>query len=300
MGNGTKLRARLERGDKLVFMGAWDVLSARVIERLGFDGVAVQSNQYAAGWGVPDVGILSAQDMLTIAFRTGGEVQLPLVIDFEQGFGASPGHAAHWALQFERAGVAAVHIDDKGPVQICSWLPGAKDRIEVSSAEETAAKIKAIVDVRTDLLVIARCSLDSGTNFDPQEEMRRLRLYRDAGADILFAPLHATFANDLDAIRQAADELATPLFLQFSPPGYIKGYVPEGSVDGRSIADRSFDELFSAGISIINSPQLYPIAYRALEEVLKEVKADGSMRPAGPHMLSFQSVLDLVGYDRFR
>ena len=299
--SGTQLRERLARGERIVAMGAWDVLSAKIMQRSGIGMLSLNSFALSSVAGVPDVGLRTATDLLDITFKMAGEVDLPLVLDIEQGFGSGPGHAAYWAREFERAGAAAVLIDDKGPVQSCGWLPGAAARISVGPVAETAAKVRAMAEARRDgLVIVVRCSLGSGAAFDADEEMRRLHAYAEAGADMLYAPKHATMANDLDRLRRARDELGKPLFVQFNPPGYIKAYVPAGSPDGRSIADRSYAELFEAGASVIHCPQIYPVVYRALLEVLREIMADGSLRPAGPRMLSFDELLDLVGYRDFQ
>ena len=299
MNTAQHLRDRLAGRDKLISMGAWDVLSAKVIASLGFDAVVLGSFNLHSAWGVPDVGLRTPSDLLEICFKTAGEVEIPVILDMEQGFGGTPQIAAYWAREFERAGAAAVHIDDKGPVQMCTWLPGAKEKIIAGSAEETAAKIEAMAAATENLVIIARCSLASGSDFDPEEETRRLHLYEEAGADLLYAPKQATLANDMSLLEKACREFRAGIFTQFNPPGYIRGYVPDGSSGGHSIADRSFAELFDAGVAMVSGAQLYPVAYRALLDTLEEVKREDSLRPAGPRMLPFDHVLDLVGYDRF-
>ena len=72
MGAAQRLRDRLAAGDRLVAMGAWDVLSAKVIERAGFDMVALQSFQWAAGWGLPDLALTTPSDLLTLTFKMAG------------------------------------------------------------------------------------------------------------------------------------------------------------------------------------------------------------------------------------
>src|SRR5581483_11401368 len=137
------LRDRLQRGENLVAPGVWDVLSSKVTERAGFEMAALQSFQYAAGWGVPDVAIKTPSEVLEATFKIAGEINIPLLVDFEEGYG-SPGHAAYWAREFERAGAAAVHVDDKGPAHMCPWLPGSAEVIHVSDAEYTAEVIHAM------------------------------------------------------------------------------------------------------------------------------------------------------------
>lgn len=296
----TKLRARLDAGDNLVAMGTWDVLSAKVIERAGFDIAALQSFQWAAGWGVPDIAIMTPSDLLTLTMKMAGEVEIPILVDMEEGYG-SPGHAAYWAREFERAGAAAVHVDDKGPVHMCPWLPGSESKIQVSSAEHTADIIHAMAkNRRDDLVIIARCQVKSRNGADTSaEEIRRLRMYIEAGADAVYSPKTATLSNDLGKLAAAVKQLPAPMLVQINPPGYIEGYVPKGARDGKSIADRTFDELFACGVRIINSPQLYTVAYQALSNVLKRIRQEGSLQPARDATMPFSEILDLVGYERF-
>lgn len=295
-----KLRERLAAGHRLVSMGAWDVLSAKVIERGGFDMVALQSFQWAAGWGVPDLGITTPSDLLTLVFKMAGEVEVPILVDFEEGYG-SPGHAAYWLREFERAGAAAVHVDDKGPVHMCPWLPGSESQIKTSPAEFTAEIIAAMAKARRDdLVIVARTQVKSDDPAEAEaEQVRRLQMYIDAGADVVYAPKFATMSNDLPKLKSFAERVSAPVLVQFNPPGYIAGYVPAGSNDGLSIADRTFEEIFACGVRIINAPQMYAVAYRALSETLQAIRADGSLQPARERMLPFIDMLDLLGYERF-
>ncbi len=300
MNAAAKLRARLDKGDNLVAMGTWDVLSAKVIERAGFDMVSLQSFQWAAGWGVPDLGIKTPSELVDLTLKMAGEIDIPILVDFEEGYG-SPGHASYWCQQLERAGAAALHVDDKGPVHMCPWLPGSADKIQVSSAEYTAEIIHAMAKSRReDMIIVARCQVKprEGQNTEA-EEMRRLQMYVQAGADVVYAPKYATMANDLDKLKAAVAQFSVPVLVQANPPGYIADYVPRGSNDGKSIADRSFQELFDCGVRLFNSPQLYAVAYKALADVLGEIRRDGNLQPARERMMSFADILDVVGYQRF-
>lgn len=300
MHSAGRLRHRLDKGEHLVAMGAWDVLSAKVIAREGFDMAALQSFQWAAGWGLPDIGLKTPSELLDLTMRMALEVDIPILVDFEEGFG-SPGHAAYWTRAFERAGAAAVHVDDKGPVHMCPWLPGSDAKIAVSSAEYTADIIRAMAESRADgLVIVARCQVRPKDGVDTEaEELRRLKMYIEAGADAVFAPKSATLNNDLGKLKSSIGELPRPVLVQANPPGYIADYVPRGATDGMSIADRSFQELFDCGVRIINSPQVYGVAYQALSRTLGQIKTEGRLEPARQHMPRFDDVLDLVGYRRF-
>ena len=296
----TKLREKLAKGGNLVAMGTWDVLSAKVIERAGFDIAALQSFQWAAGWGLPDLAIATPSDLVTLTSRMAGEVDIPILVDMEEGFGSS-GHAAYWAREFERAGAAAVHVDDKGPVHMCPWLPGSEAKIQVSSAEHTAEIIHSMAKHRRDdLVIVARCQVRSKNGVDnTDEEIRRLKMYIEAGADVAFSPKTPTMSNDLAKLKKAVAQIPAPVLLQINIPGYIADYVPKGANDGKSIADRSFQEIFDTGVRIINSPQMYTVAYKALADALAGIRKEGSLQPARNATLAFQEVLDLVGFNRF-
>jgi methylisocitrate lyase len=300
MSAGSKLRARLAKGDKMVAMGTWDVLSAKIIERQGFDMAALQSFQWAAGWGLPDIGLATPSDLLNLTMRMAGEVEIPILVDLEEGYG-SPGKAAYWTREFERAGAAAVHVDDKGPVHMCPWMPGSENKIKVSEAEYTAEVIRAMAKARKDdMVIVARCQVKSKNGVDAtDEEIRRLNMYIEAGADVVFSPKTPTMANDMGKLTAAVKKLKAPVLLQSNPPGYIEAYVPKGANDGKSIADRTFDEIFGCGVSIINSPQLYTVAYQALADALAGIKKEGNLQPCRDKMLPFPQVLDLVGAKRF-
>ena len=153
---------------------------------------------------------------------------------------------------------------------------------------------------RDGLVIVARTQ---AKNADPieaeKEQTRRLRMYIEAGADVVYAPKYATMSNDLSKLKAFTASVATPVLVQFNPPGFIAGYVPAGSNDGRSIADRSFGEIFACGARIINAPQMYAVAYRALGDTLRAVRSEGSLQPARDRMLAFEDVLGLLGFDRF-
>lgn len=181
----------LERKAPVWIMGAHDVLSAKIAERAGFDAIGVQSLQLAFVNGQPDIGVITPDEVLSVCRKIRRSVSLPIVVDFEQGFG-EPYASVYWMHEFERAGVAAVHIDDYGLPYKCPFVPPHVMKLE--SMEETAAKIRAMAGEKLDprFLVIGR----PGTyvaRVHPDEDsrkadwLRRARAYQDAGADVVFA-----------------------------------------------------------------------------------------------------------------
>jgi methylisocitrate lyase len=185
------LKPLLGRGRPVWVMGAYDVLSARIVERAGFDAVGVQSLQLAFANGLPDIGVVSPDELVRVCRRIRRAVSLPIVVDFEQGFG-EPYAAVYWMKELEAAGVAAVHIDDYGLPYKCPFIP--PHVLGLEDLDATADKIRAMVGEKSspEFMVIGR----PGTyvaNVHPTEEerradwLRRARAYLDAGADALFA-----------------------------------------------------------------------------------------------------------------
>jgi 2-methylisocitrate lyase-like PEP mutase family enzyme len=172
-------------------MGAWDVLSAKIVERAGFDAVGIQSLQVAIVNGVPDIGIIGPDRLVDLCRRVRRAVSIPIVVDFEQGFG-DPYAAVYWMKELEGAGVSAIHIDDYGLPFKCTFFPPYEMGLE--SVESTAAKIKAMVAARStsDLMILGRPGTYVATVFQDEAERRRdwlarAQAYLRAGADAIFA-----------------------------------------------------------------------------------------------------------------
>jgi 2-methylisocitrate lyase-like PEP mutase family enzyme len=172
-------------------MGVHDVLSAKIAERAGFDAVGVQSLQMAFVNGQPDIGVITPDEIVEVCRKIRRSINLPIVVDFEQGFG-EPYVSVFWMHEFERAGVAAVHIDDYGLPYKCPFIPPHVMNLE--SMEETADKIRAMAGekLNSEFMVIGR----PGTyvaRVHPDEQSRRedwlcrANAYQAAGADAIMA-----------------------------------------------------------------------------------------------------------------
>lgn len=189
--NTPYLKPLLEQKRPIWIMGVHDVISAKIAERAGFDAVGVQSLQMGFVNGQPDIGIITPDELAATCRKIRRSVSLPIVVDFEQGFG-EPYVSVYWMHELERAGVAAVHIDDYGLPYKCPFIPPHVMNLE--SMDETADKIRAMAGekLNPDFMVIGR----PGTyvaRVHPDEEsrradwLRRARAYQDAGADAIMA-----------------------------------------------------------------------------------------------------------------
>lgn len=185
------LKSLLKEKRPLWIMGVHDVVSAKIAERAGFDAVGVQSLQMAFVNGQPDIGVITPDEVLQLCRKIRRSINLPIVVDFEQGFG-EPYASVFWMHEFERAGVAAVHIDDYGLPYKCPFIPPHVMALE--PMDQTADKIRAMAGekLNPDFMVIGR----PGTyvaKVHPDEQarradwLRRAQAYQAAGADAIFA-----------------------------------------------------------------------------------------------------------------
>jgi 2-methylisocitrate lyase-like PEP mutase family enzyme len=172
-------------------MGVHDVVSAKIAERAGFDAVGVQSLQMAFVNGQPDIGVITPDELVNMCRKIRRSISLPIVVDFEQGFG-EPYVSVFWMNELERAGVAALHIDDYGLPYKCPFIPPHVMALE--SMDETADKIRAMAGekLNPEFMVIGR----PGTyvaRVHPDEEsrradwLRRAKAYQEAGSDAIMA-----------------------------------------------------------------------------------------------------------------
>ena len=177
-----RLREMISEGRLVVAPGAHDALSAKLVERAGFSAVYLTGAGVAnALLGVPDVGLTTLSEMTWVVRCVAGAVEIPVVADADTGYGNAI-NVMRTVREYERSGVAAMHIEDQVSPKRCGHIAGK----EVISADEMVGKLKAAVDVRIDrnFLLIARTDARGPLGLD--EAIRRANLYAEAGADVVF------------------------------------------------------------------------------------------------------------------
>lgn len=181
--NRLKLKARLAQGVSLTVPGAYDPVSAMLVQQAGFEAVYVGSYATAAArLGQPDVGVVTLDDMAEHAAAIAGSVDLPVLVDAENGWNTAP-NIWRTVEAFERAGAAGIHIEDHEFGKHTSLTP------VVASLDAAVAKLKAAIAARSDpnFLIIARTDTFY-LQKDIEECIRRLNAFTDAGADLVMAP----------------------------------------------------------------------------------------------------------------
>ena len=192
-----RLREALERDGVVRAPGVYDGISARLAQEVGFEAAYVTGGGAAtAVIGLPDLGLMTMTEMATHGRQLVGAVDIPLIADADTGYGNAL-NVARTVREYERAGLAGLHIEDQVFPKRCGHLPNK----EVIPAEEMAAKIEAAVEARQDrdFVIIART--DSRAPLGLDEAVRRANIYAEAGADLLFveAPRSAAEVQQIGA-----------------------------------------------------------------------------------------------------
>jgi 2-methylisocitrate lyase-like PEP mutase family enzyme len=177
----TRLRQLLNAPDMLVAPGAYDGITARLIEQAGFSAVYMTGAGTSASFGLPDYGLLTMTEMVGNAARMTAAMKLPLIADGDTGYGSEL-NVVRTIQEHERAGTAGIHIEDQVSPKRCGHLDGK----ELISTEDYVAKIRAAVATRRDpdFIIIARSDARSVAGFD--EAIHRVNAALAAGADIGF------------------------------------------------------------------------------------------------------------------
>lgn len=284
----TRLRNLLKGEEIVVAPGAYDGISAKIIEQAGFAAVYITGYGLEASvLGTPDVGMLSFAEILDRANKISSAVSVPTILDAEAGFGG-PIQVARAVKEFEKAGVAGIHIEDQLMPKKCGSI-ATKTVIPVA---EAVAKIKAAVDARTDpdFLIIARTDADV---VSIEEIIERCQRYLEAGADMVFPVFvqivnRSTPAEAIELYKRFAREVKEPSVWLFAnwDPGI------------------TFKEVQAMGYKMA----IYPVftllaATKAMKDAVNELKVSGT--PAGyfkrnPGLLSVAEFLNFIGLPKIQ
>src|SRR5215469_2104861 len=150
---GARLRHLLGTGELIVAPGIFDGLTAHLVRRMGFRaGYLTGAGVAASGFGLPDIGLVGMAEMVERVTMAAGVLgTIPLIADADTGYGPPPS-VARTVRAYERAGVAAIQLEDQAFPKRCGHLPGK----ELVSTEAFLAKLGAALDARTDALIVAR------------------------------------------------------------------------------------------------------------------------------------------------
>ena len=206
-----KLRQLLREPGIIVAPGAYDCFTAKLIEGHGFPAVYMTGAGTAlTRLGKPDLGVATLNDMVSNAAAIAATVSIPLIADADTGYGG-PLNVYRTVREYERAGVAALHLEDQVFPKRCGHLDGK----QVISTEEMVVKLRAAVEARSDedLVLIARTDALAVSGLD--DTLRRCHAYAEAGADVLFVEAVRTHEEIAHVVR----EVTVPLLYNFVEHG---------------------------------------------------------------------------------
>ena len=269
---GARFRQALAQEKPLQVAGAINAYTARLAQATGFRALYLSGGGVAANsLGLPDLGISGMEDVLTDVRRITDVVPLPLLVDIDTGWGGAF-NIARTIRAMEKAGAAAVHIEDQVSAKRCGHRPGK----EIVSAEEMVDRIKAAVDARTDPAFVIMARTDSLANEGLAAAIERAQAYVAAGADMIFAEA----VTELAMYAQFRAAVGVPILANITEFGQTPLFTR--------------DELAGAGVDIV----LYCCAaYRAMNaaalKVYEAIRTEGTQKSVLPLM---QSRADLYRY----
>ena len=273
---GAKFRKALTEESPLQVIGTINANHALLAKRAGFKAIYLSGGGVAAGsLGIPDLGITGLEDILVDVRRITDVCDTPLLVDIDTGFGASAFNIARSVRSINKAGAAAIHIEDQVGAKRCGHRPNK----ELVSKAEMVDRIKAAVDARVDdsFVIMARTDALAVEGIDAA--LDRANAYIEAGADALFPEA----ITDLPTYKKFTDVIKVPVLANITEFGLTPLFTTT--------------ELASVGVGIV----LYPLsAFRAMnkaaENVYETVRRDGSQKAVIDTMQTREELYQRINY----
>jgi methylisocitrate lyase len=280
------LRKAIMERRALVLPGCHDVLSAKIIEKSGFEAIQISGYGLAASFlGKPDVGLVQMKDILDITWNIAQTVTIPVVADIDTG-GGNAINAAHITERLIGMGIAGMNIEDQIFPKRCGHMTGK----EVIPAEEMVGKVKACAETRTrlekDFVINARTDTFAISGLD--EAIRRCNMYLEAGADLVFID-GIKGKND---VQKAVQAVKGPLFVNLMD-----------GISGMKTELIPIPELKAIGVAVVCIPVAsIMVAYKALSNFFIALKGSPTGILAGQTqwVSSFEEFTDFVGLKEYK
>lgn len=270
-------RERLATGELLQFPGAFNPLSAKLIQNKGFDGVYISGAVLAADLGLPDIGLTTLTEVAGRGQQIARMTDLPALIDADTGFG-EPLNLARTVQTLEDAGVAGLHIEDQVNPKRCGHLDGKA----VVDNDTAVKRIKSAVDARRDenLLIMARTDIRAAEGLDAAID--RAKMLIDAGADAIF-PEAMKDLREFEAMRAAID---VPMLANMTEFGKSELFTKQ--------------QLSDIGVNIVIYPvSLLRLAMGSAVRGLDSLKETGSFQASVPEMQTRAELYETLDYEDY-
>ncbi|MEP6875009.1 MAG: isocitrate lyase/PEP mutase family protein [Burkholderiales bacterium] len=269
-----QLKQLLAVGTIVQAPGAFDALSARLVQRAGFEALYMTGfGATASRLGQPDIGLLTQTEMTTHARDMVRAVGIPVIADADTGYGG-PSNIERTVREYAQAGVAAIHLEDQVAPKRCGQMAG----IRLIDARENERRLRCALQARGDdpLLVIGRTDALPAAGID--EAVARAERYRDAGVDLVFVDGIKTVAE----VEAVARRVAGPKVVSI--------------VDGTEAVALSASELQAMGFAVVfHAVTALFSAARAVQESLAALRARGTPHDLPQPGMSYAVFCDVVG-----
>lgn len=272
------MRALLAAKAYTIVPGSYDVLTARLIELAGFEGVYLTGGGYSRSNGYPDIGLLTMTEVTQWISRVVEAVEIPVIADMDAGYGNAL-NVIRAVREYEKTGVAAFHLEDQVSPKKCGHYEGK----QIVSTAEMVGKIKAAVDARrdADMVIIARS--DARAIEGLQAAIDRVNAYLEAGADVGF----------VEAPQSTAELAAIPG--QLIKPSLVNIF------EGGKTPPLPKKELEAMGHRIgIYPSQTHRAAIAAAKKVLAVLKRDGDTAAIEAELATFNDREEAVNSKHWR
>ena len=268
----------MEREQPLQVIGVINAYAAIQAERAGFGAVYLSGSGIAtASYGLPDLGMTGLSDVLVDVERVKSVCELPLLVDCDTGWGAALS-IARTVREMERAGAAAIHIEDQVQEKRCGHLPGKM----VVETDEMRDRIKAAVDARNDPEFLIMARTDALATEELDRTLERCVAYVEAGANAIFAEAVTTVSE----YREFAARTKVPILANLTEFGKTPQF--------------TLEQLRDADVSMA----LYPLsAFRAMSRaaatVYAEIRKSGTQRDVVDAMQTRDELYETIGYHEY-
>lgn len=269
-----ELRAELKRPGIVMVPGVYDVISALLVQSMGFKAAYVSGAAVTASLGLPDLGLITMDEMVRVVRYIASSVDIPLIVDIDTGYGEAL-NVVRAVVEFERAGAAGVQIEDQVLPKKCGHLSGK----HVVPPDEMAKKIKAAAEARRnpDFVIVARTDARGVTGLE--DAIERAQLYLEAGADVIFPEALESEAEFAEFARR----IKAPLLANMTEFG-----------KSPLIPAKRLEEL---GYKFVIYPvTLLRVALGAMREALRTISELGTQEPLLSKMMTRKELYELIGY----
>ncbi|MEN2974441.1 MAG: methylisocitrate lyase [Candidatus Caldarchaeales archaeon] len=271
------LREELERKGIIVTPGVFNPLSAMLAEKMGFRAVYISGAAITASLGLPDIGLITMDEMVRMVKYITDAVDIPVIVDADTGYGEAL-NVVRAVGEFEKVGAAAIQIEDQILPKKCGHLSGKK----LIEPIDMAKKIRAAVDARKnpDLVIIARTDARGVNGFE--DAVERAKIYLEAGADVIFPEA----LESEEEFIEFAERIDSPLLANMTEFG--KSPII------------SYKRLEEIGYKFVIYPvTLLRLAMAAIREGLTTLIEDGSQEKMISKMFTRKELYELIHYDEY-